>query len=89
MRDFRILILSILVGLLLTITIPAGAQCSEDDPDCPIEPPQSQEIDTDSNAGDGLEGEAASPGALTPVESVPPPLFLKPAPFFSRHGDAT
>jgi hypothetical protein len=48
---------------------PALAQCPEDDPDCPLEPPQSEQIDTDPISGEGTTGEADDPGALVPIES--------------------
>ncbi|NIS79360.1 MAG: hypothetical protein GTO14_03860, partial [Anaerolineales bacterium] len=68
---------------------PAAAQCPEDDPDCGIQPPQSQEIDVDKSSGDKGQGEAHKPGALTPVlASVPPPVFVEPAPFAEAEGFA-
>ncbi|NIS83423.1 MAG: SH3 domain-containing protein [Anaerolineales bacterium] len=81
MKALRSLTALVLIVILLTFTIPAAAQCSVDDPDCPIDPPQSQEIEPDSGGGDDLVGEAAVPGVLTPVESVPLPFFVEPAPF--------
>jgi hypothetical protein len=48
---------------------PALAQCPEDDPDCPLEPPQSEQIDNDPISADGATGETDNPGAIKPIES--------------------
>jgi hypothetical protein len=63
---------AIFASLLLFTTLsaaPALAQCPEDDPDCPLEPPQSEQIDTDPVNADGSTGETDDPGAIKPVES--------------------
>ena len=48
---------------------PVLAQCPEDNPDCPVEPPQSEQIDTDPVGAEGSSGEADDPGAIKPIES--------------------
>ena len=61
--------------------IPAVAGCPEDDPNCPITPPQSQEVDTSTSAADGSQGEVSLPGGLTPIEFVVPmPRLIEPVP---------
>ncbi len=77
------LIATFLIFSALSAT-PALAQCPEDDPECPLEPPQSEQINTDSITGEGSSGEVSDPGALVPIESElqgDGPTIIDPVPF--------
>jgi hypothetical protein len=75
------------VALLITLsflTTPTYADCDPEDPDCPIDPPQSVEVNPDDITDDASTGEVDSPGALTPLESdLSPdgPEIIDPVPF--------
>ena len=73
MKKLHVATLGAIFATLLLISAlmasPALAQCPEGDPDCPLDPPQSEQIDTDPVNADGATGEADDPGALKPIES--------------------
>ncbi len=60
------------------------ADCPEDDPDCPLDPPQSEQINTDPITGEGSSSEVDDPGALEAIESEiqrQGPTIIDPEPF--------
>ena len=85
-KTIRTLTIAAILVALFIIAIPAAAGCPEDDPDCPITPPQSQEVDTSTSAADGSQGEVGSTGTLTPLEFTAPmpiPRLIEPVPLAS------
>lgn len=82
------LIGALFASFLIISTLPALADCHEnDDPDCPIDPPQSVEVDPDSVEAEGVQTELDDPGALEGIESDLPgdgPTFIDPVPLAPR-----
>jgi hypothetical protein len=73
MKKLHKAFIGVIFASLLLLTTPSAmpvlAQCPEDDPDCPLDPPQSEQIDPDPINSKGSTGVADDPGALSPVES--------------------
>ena len=80
----NVLCLALFASLILSSALsvaPALAQCPEDDPDCPLEPPQSEQINTDPINAEGSSGEVSDPGAINPIESeLQGPAIISPVP---------
>ena len=80
-----VLIVALFVALTF-LAIPAHADCDPKDPDCPITPPQSVEVNSDVILDEATTGDVDSPGALIPLESdfsSSGPEIINPVPFNS------
>jgi hypothetical protein len=86
MKALRVLSLLVVLFALTALALPAAADCPAGDPDCPLTPPVSHQVSSDSVTGDLTTGELAAPGALAPLDfTVPPPVAVDPLPFVEPH----
>ena len=85
MKKFNIAFIGLLfASLLLLSTVPTLADCGEGDPDCPLEPPQSEQVDPYLESADGSTAEVGSPGDVNPLEiTIPRLIFVDPVPLNS------
>lgn len=87
MKMLRLIILAASFAAFLFIASPAIADCSPEDPDCPITPPQSVEVNSASVDGEGSTSDVQDTGAVKPLEISPAsPAFIDPVPFGSASG---
>jgi hypothetical protein len=86
MKALRIYSTVILLLVLFAFALPTSADCPADDPDCPINPPGSQEVTIDTITGDLLSGEAFAPGVLRPLDFKFPTADIRRAPASNRPG---
>jgi len=80
-----VLIVALFIALT-SLAVPTQADCDPKDPDCPITPPQSVEVNSDVILDDAATGDVDSPGALIPLESdfsSSGPEIINPLPFNS------
>ena len=66
MRRRLLLTAAILAACLFSV--PAYADCPPGDPDCPLDPPQSEEVNPDPEvSGTWVAGSVGQPGSAAPV----------------------
>jgi predicted double-glycine peptidase len=75
-RTRNILCLALL-ALFLGQSVPASAQCGEGDPDCPLAPPQSQQIATHDKGGILYSSPVSPPSSLAAF-NLEPVVFIEP-----------
>ena len=85
MKKFNIAFIGLLfASLLLLSTVPTLADCGEGDPDCPLEPPQSEQVDPYLESAEGSTAEVGIPGDVNPLEiTIPRLIFVDPVPLNS------
>jgi hypothetical protein len=91
MKALRMLVLVLLAAALVGFAAPPATDCPPGSPDCPLEAPQTVEINPIPRAADGELAPVEEPGALTPIQAaipMPPPTYVdvvalpEPAPYF-------
>jgi hypothetical protein len=84
MKALRFALIGALFATLVVISSSVVlAQCPEDEPDCPLEPPQSEQIDSNPISIEDTTGEVNDPGAINPVEAEMDgqgPAIINPVP---------
>jgi hypothetical protein len=83
MKALRMLVLLLLAAALCGFAASPATDCPPGSPDCPLEPPQTIEINPHPRSADGELAPVEAPGALTPVQAVipmPPPTYVDVVP---------